>query len=643
MASDANMAGEAVRVTLFLSYAHADAKRAEAFASALTARGYTVWWDTMIEGGASFAKSIRAALDAADVVIVLWSKTSIESDWVADEAAQGRDRKRLVPLSLDGSLPPLGFRQYQTIDLSGRGVKPSAAQIERIERAIGAAIGQKAVVRPRGIAAPGVDRRRALMIGGGAAAVLAGGGGVFAFRDSLFGPGAAERSIAVLPFKNLSGDATQAYLSDGLTDEVRSALTRNVGLKVLAATSSNTAQEEAGGAKAIAVKLGVAHLLAGSVQRSGDVARVSIELTDGRTGFSTWSKRIDANLTDIFAFQSEVARTVSEALSVRMATQDPSPGGTRSVAAYEAYLRGKALFNLSKDEATVREARALFENAIVADPTFALARAGLSRLLQTYANQYASAAEIGPTYDTAIAEAQKAVDLAPRLAEAHLALGFAKYAGNYDIEGARAAFEKAHEYGRGNADTLLVYANYSVRAGRPKAAHQAIERALALDPLNPRTHRAAGSIDFAVRNYAKAAENYRRALNLNPDLSTVNAFLGLSLMQMGQMAKARSAITAEKSKMFRLTALAIFERRAGNQAAADRALNALVSEVGDSSLYQQAQVMAQFGRGDEALALLARAKAVGDPGLTALASDPLLDPIASDPRFIAFVRAFGLA
>ena len=643
MASDANMAGEAVRVTLFLSYAHADAKRAEAFASALTARGYTVWWDTMIEGGASFAKSIRAALDAADVVIVLWSKTSIESDWVADEAAQGRDRKRLVPLSLDGSLPPLGFRQYQTIDLSGRGVKPSAAQIERIERAIGAAIGQKAVVRPRGIAAPGVDRRRALMIGGGATAVLAGGGGVFAFRDSLFGPGAAERSIAVLPFKNLSGDATQAYLSDGLTDEVRSALTRNVGLKVLAATSSNTAQEEAGGAKAIAVKLGVAHLLAGSVQRSGDVARVSIELTDGRTGFSTWSKRIDANLTDIFAFQSEVARTVSEALSVRMATQDPSPGGTRSVAAYEAYLRGKALFNLSKDEATVREARALFENAIVADPTFALARAGLSRLLQTYANQYASAAEIGPTYDTAIAEAQKAVDLAPRLAEAHLALGFAKYAGNYDIEGARAAFEKAHEYGRGNADTLLVYANYSVRAGRPKAAHQAIERALALDPLNPRTHRAAGSIDFAVRNYAKAAENYRRALNLNPDLSTVNAFLGLSLMQMGQMAKARSAITAEKSKMFRLTALAIFERRAGNQAAADRALNALVSEVGDSSLYQQAQVMAQFGRGDEALALLARAKAVGDPGLTALASDPLLDPIASDPRFIAFVRAFGLA
>lgn len=642
MASEADDAGGTGRPTLFLSYAHADAKRAEALAAALGAIGYTVWWDSLIEGGASFAKSIREALVAADAVVVLWSKTSIESDWVADEAAQGRDRKRLVPISLDGSLPPLGFGQYQTIDLNGRGTKPTAAQIERIDRAIGAVIGQPPIAtRPAAVA--GVDRRRALLIAGGAGAMLAGGGALYAWRDDLFGGGADERTLAVLPFKNISGDASQEYLSDGLTEEVRAALVRNPGLQVLAATTSNTVRNDTDGAIAIAAKLGVATLLEGSVQRAGDIVRVAINLTDGRKGFSIWSKRIDARLTDIFAFQSEVARTVSEALSVRMVVQDPPPGGTRNVAAYEAYLRGKALFNLSKDEASDREARALFENAIVADPDFALARAGLSRLLAAYANEYASAAEIGPTYDAAIAEAQKAVELAPKLAEGHLALGFAKYAGNYDIEGARAAFEKAYQYGRGNADTLLVYANYSVRARRPKAALQAIERALALDPLNPRTHRVAGSIDFAVRDYASAAENYRRALKLNPALSTANAFLGLSLMQMGRMTEARSAITAEKSKMFRLTALAILERRAGNQAAADRAFKSLVSEVGDSSLYQQAQVMAQFGRGDDALALLARAKAVGDPGLTALASDPLLDPIAKDPRFVAFARDTGFA
>ena len=101
MASEEDRASEANQPTLFLSYAHADAKRSEALAAALGQRGYTVWWDNLIEGGASFARSIRAALEAADAVIVLWSRTSIDSDWVADEAAQGRDRRRLVPITLD--------------------------------------------------------------------------------------------------------------------------------------------------------------------------------------------------------------------------------------------------------------------------------------------------------------------------------------------------------------------------------------------------------------------------------------------------------------------------------------------------------------------------------------------------------------
>ena len=164
------MASDTSKPTVFLSYAHADGKRAQQLAAALTLRGYTLWWDTLIEGGASYAKSIREALESADAVVVLWSKTSIESDWVADEAAQGRDRKRLVPLSLDGSLPPLGFRQYQTIDLSSWHGKANAPQIDSIDRAIGAAIGQSAgTARVQTLAAaPKVDRRSALLIAGGA-------------------------------------------------------------------------------------------------------------------------------------------------------------------------------------------------------------------------------------------------------------------------------------------------------------------------------------------------------------------------------------------------------------------------------------------------------------------------------------------
>ena len=639
------MPSENDQPTIFLSYAHADARRAQQLAAALTARGYTVWWDNLIEGGAQFAKSIRAALESADVVVVLWSTSSIESDWVADEAAQGRDRKRLVPLSLDGSLPPLGFRQYQTIDLARWRGKPVSRQIDSIARAIGRAIGASpGTLRPQTFdGGAGVDRRQSMTLAVGAVAAIAAGGGTYAFRDRLFGPTASDRTIAVLPFKNLSGDASQAYLSDGLTEEIRAALTRNAGLQVLAATSSNTARDHVEGATAIAAKLGVANLLEGSVQRAGDAVRVAIELTDGKTGFSIWSKRIDAKLTDIFAFQSDVARTVSNALSVRMATTDPAPGGTHNVAAYEDYLRGKALYNLAKDEASDRQAKALFQNSVAADPNFALAHAGLSRSLASIASAHAAAADIKPTFAAAIAEARKAVELAPKLAEGHLALGFGIFAGKLDVKGARPSYELAYRYGRGSADTLLVYALYSARAGRAEVASEAIERALALDPLNPRTHRAAASIDFAARDYAGAVENYRRALQLNPTMSNANSFLALNLMQLGKMDEARQAIGRENSPMFKLTALAILDHRMGNQAAAQQAYADLVSQVGDAALYQQAEVMAQFGRADEAFALLARARAVGDAGLMGIASDPMLDPIAKDPRFTVMIRALGFS
>lgn len=639
------MSNEAAQPTIFLSYAHDDRVKAQRLAAALARRGYIVWWDRLIEGGASFAKSIRDALEAADAVVVLWSAKSVESDWVCDEAAQGRDRHRLVPLSLDGSLPPLGFGQYQTIDLASWNGKANAPQVAAVVRAIGVAIGRSPVENKARRIAPGgpVDRRRAIVIAGGAGAAIVGAGALFVFRDDRLGPGAVARSIAVLPFKNLSGDPGQAYLSDGLTEEVRSALARNAGLQVLAATTSNTARDHRDSATAIAGRLGVAHLLEGSVQRSADVVRVAIELTDGKTGFSIWAQRVDARLTDIFAFQTEIAGMVSDALSVRMATRDPAPGGTRNVAAYEAYLRGKALYNLSKDEATDRKAKALFENALAADPDFALAHAALSRVLSSIASAYAPGAEIKATFAAAIGEGRRAVALAPKLAEAHLALGYAMFAGQLDIRGSRASYDQAYRYGRGNADNLLLYALYTVRARRSAEAREAIGQAVALDPLNPRTHRAAGIIGLATRDYDGAVGHFRRALELNPAMSNARAFLGMCLIQTGKLDEARAALAHEPSAMFRLTALAILEHRANNRAEPQRAFDALVTQVGDAALYQQAQVMAQWQRPDDALALLQKARGVGDSGLTAIASDPMLDPIARDPRFQAFVRELGFA
>lgn len=638
------MPNEDGQPTLFLSYAHGDQAKAERLAGALQQVGYTVWWDALIEGGSRYAKTIDDALAAADAVVVLWSRNSVDSDWVKDEAAQGRERHRLVPLSLDETLPPLGFRQLQIIDLSGWRGRTDAPQMEAIRRAVAAVIGRPPVERRRASRVPRLSRRQALAGGTAAAAVLAGGGALVAWRQGWRGPDHAKaRSIAVLPFKAVGGDPGQAYLSDGLTDEIRSALARNPGLMVLAGTSSNSAGEMKGDAVAIAGKLGVAYLLEGSVQRAGNKVKVAIDLTDGDTGFSTWSQQVESRLTDIFAFQTEIARIVSNALSVRMATDDPAPGGTRNVAAYEAYLRGKALYNLSKDEATDREAKALYENAIAADPGFALAHAALSRVLSSIASAYAPATEIRPTFAAAIDEGRIAVKLAPKLAEGHLALGYAMFAGTLDMTGARRSYDLAYRYGRGNADNLLLYALYSVRALRPQEARAAIERALALDPLNPRTHRAAGIIGLATRDYDWAIGQFARALELNPAMSNARAFLATCLIQTGKLDEARKLLAEEPSAMFRLTGQAILEHRAGNPDAAARAFDQLVAQVGDAALYQQAEVMAQWQRPDAAIALLKRARAVGDSGLTAIASDPLLDPIARDPRYRALVRDMGFA
>lgn len=634
------MSNESGQATIFLSYAHGDQAQAQRLAGALQKAGYIVWWDALIEGGSRFAQSIDQALEAADAVLVLWSKRSIESDWVRDEAAQGRDRHRLVPLSLDGTQPPLGFRQIQTIDISGWNGRAGAPQLKAVERAIATAAGQEPVARAS-VAAPRFTRRQAVVAASAAGVALAGGGALVAWDKGWLGGGAATRSIAVLPFKNLSGGDSQAYLSDGLTEEIRSALARNAGLMVLASTSSNVVRDMAGDAKAIAGKLGVSYLLEGSVEREGDMVRVGTNLTNGRTGFSEWSQRVERKLGDIFAFESEVARTVSSALSVRMATDAPLPGGTRNVQAYEAYLQGKALYGLAKDEATDRQAKADYEIAIAADPNFALAHAALSRSLSSLAASYAKADELKGIYAQAIDEAHRATAIAPTLAEGHLALGYALFSGRLDVRGARSSYDKAYHYGRGNADIVLLCASYMARTRRFGEARNAIDWALALDPLNPRAHRAAGTTAYASRRYADAIAQGRRALELNPKISNANASIGDSLMELGKLAEARAAYAKEPSAMFRLRGQAVLEHRAGNQRAAENAFAQLVSEVGDSAMYQQAEVMAQWGRADEALARLQRARAIGDSGLILIAVDPMLDPIAHDPRFVRMVRDIG--
>ena len=165
--------------------------------------------------------------------------------------------------------------------------------------------------------------------------------------------------------------------------------------------------------------------------------------------------------------------------------------------------------------------------------------------------------------------------------------------------------------------------------------------AMMLDPIDPRARRAARQRAYASKRYADAVEEYRRSLELNPAISNAHALMGKPLMELGKTAEARSAYAAEPAAMFRLRGQAVLEHRAGNQAAAQRAYDQLVSKVGDAALYQQAEVMAQWGQPREAMMKLERARQVGDSGLSLIATDTLLDPLRGDPRFISLIKRLG--
>ena len=626
------------RKMIFISYARTDRARVMPLADALAARGYDVWWDALIEGGAGFAKAIEAKLETADAVVVVWSATSVASDWVRDEAMHARDHKRIVPVSIDGTEPPMGFRQYHTVDLSKWRGKSDAPEMVSVAAGITGVGTSTPVTVTGGVSPRGVTRRNALIAGGCAVAAVAGGLVVF----NPFGGGRLANSVAVLPFANLSAEKEQIYFSDGLSEEIRSALARNPALKVAAPTSANTFRDQEADAKAIGSKLGVAFLLEGSVRRAGDIVRIAAELVDTKTGFSKWSQSFDRQLTDVFAVQSEIARIVAEALAVRVAIAKPGVGGTTNVVAYDAFLKGRALFNADGGEESDRAALAQFDAAIAADSNYADAYAARSRSLATIANQYAKADELRPLNQDVLATAQKAVKIAPNLASAQLALGQAYFTGHLDIPNARGAFQRAGELGAGDADILVLYAFFIACSESTDKAIEAVKRAIDLDRLNPRAFRSGGLIHYLARRYTEAIPLSRQALQLNPKIRNSNGHIGNCLFMTGRAAEARTAFQDEPSPLLRLPGLAITERKLGNEPSAQDALMQLDKELGDSALYQQAQILAQWGATDDAFTALDRARAVRDSGLLLARVDPLLDPLRDDPRFGLLLKAQDL-
>jgi Tfp pilus assembly protein PilF len=367
-------------------------------------------------------------------------------------------------------------------------------------------------------------------------------------------------------------------------------------------------------------------------------------------GLVRWAETYDRALDDVFAVQSEIAETVAFSLIAEVADTDEAQravaaqqevGGTQSVPAYEAFLRGFALYNLSAGEGANRAALVEFDAAIAADPSHAAAHAMRSTVLAAIANAASDAAESRRLYAAAIKAAERAISIENRLARGHLALGLALNNGQLRRADAAVHFRAAERLAAGDADVLRGVATFYSYGKELAPAKQMIARVLELDPLNARAFQAAGFIALFARDYPLVITRMERALALNPSIISAHFGIANAKLMQGDAAGALAAAKAEPVALFRLTATAIAAEKQGDKASATAALDALIREYGDASLYQQAQILAQRGAAEEALARLERAYSARDPGMLFAPNDPLLDPLRGEAAFKDLLKLLG--
>ncbi len=653
---------------IFLSYNREDQAKARLFADAFASEGFDVWWDTTLRAGEAYDEVTEKALREAGAVVVLWSKKSVASRWVRAEATIANRQKTLVPAMIEACDRPIMFELTQTAELGHW----AGDRADPAWRAFLADVRQHLAQRSHPVqgnplsppkdepsiqevylaakSKQGLSRRT--LIGTGAAGVVFAGTGVTWWLNRQDQQDALDNRVAVLPFRNLSGDPEQDYFADGLSAEVRAELARNSALQVAAQTSSLAFKERAQTAQEMASKLGVVYLLDGDARKAGSLVRVNVELINGETGFSHWTLPFERPIDNVFAVQSEIAAAVTAALVDRVAQQasekgptakasGTSSGGTQNVAAFEHKLKGRALFESALGGQTDLDALAQFEAAITLDPNYAAAHAWRSRTLAVLYGQSMTPNAAEKMRLDAIAAGRKAVALAPDFADGHSALGFSLFNVGLDVKAAKPVFAQSIKYGRGDGDVLTGFAVFCARTGRVDEAAESIARATTLDPLNPTVFRSSGTIALLARRYAEALPFFERALSMNPKMSVAHSFRGTALMLMDRLAEARQAYEAEPNRVFALPGLAILDHLAGQKAAAQVNLDKLIREAGDSGLYQQAQVYAMWGELDRAVTQLERAYQVKDAGLANLFTDPLLDKLKGNAAYQRLVEVIG--
>jgi TolB-like protein len=452
----------------------------------------------------------------------------------------------------------------------------------------------------------------------------------------------SQKSIAVLPLLNESGDPGDEYFSDGLSEELIAALAQVRGLKVIGRSSSFRFKDKKEESKAIGEKLGVSTLLEGTVRKQGDQVRIVAELINAADGSELWSRTFDRELKDIFAVQSEIAMAVATSLELTVLganEKSAQNAATKSVEAHNAYLQGHFYFERRNLE-DYRKSVGFFDQAIHLDPGYALAYAERSEAWAWIGDL--SSEKQKEAWAAAGTDAEKAVAIDPHLAEAHAALGWVRFFIEWKFAEGLAELGRAQELSPWNPTANDLMARVVVYLGQFQEAEKLARQAIELDPLGYQARTSLARVLSAEGKLDEAEAAGRKGVELQPTAAGNHRWQVFVAIQRGDGEAALREAGLEPNEGYRHFELALAHYARGDRPAADAALAELIAKDRDFLAYQIAEVYAWRGEKDKAFEWLQISLNDHDTGTLSLLIDPLMRGLRHDARYDGLLAKIGL-
>ncbi|HET7063116.1 MAG TPA: tetratricopeptide repeat protein, partial [Rudaea sp.] len=445
------------------------------------------------------------------------------------------------------------------------------------------------------------------------------------------------QSIAVLPFVDMSSGKDQEYFSDGISEELLNLLAKIPQLQVTARTSSFSFKGKNTAIPEIARTLHVAHVLEGSVRKSGNSVRITAQLIRAVTDTHLWSQTYDRKLDDIFAIQDEIAADVVKQLKVTLLGAAPKARAT-DPEAYALYLQAVQLGRQFTKEA-FQQSDALFRKVLAIDPRYAPAWVALAENFYHETTQGLLSHKEG--YAQAREAAMKALAIDPEYAAAHARLGFIAMFGDNDLAGAAQHFQRALALDPADLDVLRNSATLLASLGRLDEALALEEAVVRRDPVNLNALYNLGLYQRMAGQFDAAIASFRTVLSLAPGRGGAHRQVGVALLLKGDAPGALAEIEQETSEVWKMIGLPLAYHALGRKADSDAALAALIAKYEKDAPSNIAYIYAYRGEADKAFEWLDKAIEYGDGGLGEIVTENLFDKIHTDPRWLAFLRKIG--